>query len=213
MSNPSATPKCALVLLAVLALTGCISLPGANKKKTPPSIYTLHPLPPGIQQSSVPPGAPVLVLVPKPELPVGFESERVTLLFEQGHRLDYYANAKWSGRLDDLLQDFIVQMIRHVLPGRVAATATATATARYKLAVKITDFQPVYQLAADSPPRLDVAMTVTLVALPDETVKAQFSLKKSAPSSANTMTVVTRELESLLQSLTEEALQKIAPSL
>jgi hypothetical protein len=56
-------------------------------------------------------------------------------------------------------------------------------------------------------------MTVTLVALSDETVKAQFSLKKTAPCSANTMTAVIKELELLLQSVMREALQKIAPSL
>ena len=155
----------------------------------------------------------MIVLVPRPELPKGYDTERITLLFEQGHRLDYYADAKWSARLDDLLQDFIVQMVRHVLRDRIAATTSTAAAARYKLAVEITDFQPVYGAAADSPPRLDVAMTVTLVALPDETAKAQFSLKKSAPASANTMTAVTKELELLLQSLIKEALQKIASSL
>jgi ABC-type uncharacterized transport system auxiliary subunit len=213
MSNPPVTPRRAFVLLAGLALAGCISLPDANKKKASASIYTLHPLPAGNQLSNAPARPPMVVLVPRPELPKGFETERITLLFEQGHRLDYYANAKWSGRLDDLLQDFIVQMVRHVLPGRIAATTSSTAAARYTLAVKFTEFQPVYQMSANSPPRLDVALTVTLIALPGETVKAQFSLKKSAPASANTMTIVTKELELLLQSLTEEALRRIATSL
>jgi ABC-type uncharacterized transport system auxiliary subunit len=213
MRNPFVISKPAWVVLAGLTLAGCISLPNANQKKTPPSIYTLHSLPPRNPPSSAPGSAPAVVFVTRPELPKGFETERITLLFEQGNRIYYYAGAKWSGRLDDLLQDFIVQMARHVLPGRIAATADGTAAARYKLAAKITDFQPVYQGAADSPPRLDVAMTVTLLALPGETVKTQFSLRKSAPASANTMTAVTKGLELLLQSLTEEALQKINAAL
>ena len=54
-------------------------------------------------------------------------------------------------------------------------------------------------------------MTVTLITLPDEKVKAQFSLKKSAAASANSLTAITKGMESLLQSLTDEAFQKIAP--
>jgi ABC-type uncharacterized transport system auxiliary subunit len=213
MSNPTVILRCAFSLLAVLALSGCISLPGADKNKTRASIYTLHPSPAAKQPSSAADTAPVVVFVPRPELPKGFDTERITLLFEQSHRLDYYADAKWSARLDDLLQDFIVQMVRHVLPAPIAATTDATAAAHHKLAVKITAFQPVYQLTADSPPRLDAAMTVTLFARPGETVEAQFSLQKSAPASANTMSAVTKELELLLRSLTEEMLQKIAPSM
>jgi ABC-type uncharacterized transport system auxiliary subunit len=154
--------RCAFSLLAVLALAGCISLPGADKNKPQPSIYTLHPRPPQIQQSSAPGGAPVVVFVPRPELPKGFDTERITLLFEQSHRLDYYANAKWSARLDDLLQDFIVQTVRHVLPGPIAATTDAAAAAHHKLVVKITAFQPVYQITADSPPRRSSPVRVKL---------------------------------------------------
>jgi ABC-type uncharacterized transport system auxiliary subunit len=209
MSTLLLTSNRAFILLSGLALAGCMSLFDTNQKKIQPSIYTLHPVSPRNQQTSREASAPVLVLVPRPELPKGFETERITLLFEPDHRLDYFADAKWSARLDDLLQDFIVQMALNILPDRIAATSTITA-ARYKLVVKIMDFQPVYQATADSPPRLDVAMTVTLVVLPGETMKSQFSLKKSAVSSANTMTAVTKELESLLQSATEEMLQKIA---
>ena len=213
MSNRSRIQRSAVMLLAALALTGCIFPPRAGKNKTTPSIYTLHPPLSGNQQSSMPAKAAMVVLVPKPELPKGFDTERITLLFERSRRLDYYADAKWSARLDDLLQDFIVQMVRHFFSGQVAVTTDASAAVHHKLTVKITDFQPVYQATADSPPRLDVAMTVTLVARPSETVEAQFSLKKSAPASANTMTAVTKELEVLLQSLTEEMLQKILPFL
>src|SRR5262245_19601753 len=104
MTNPSVTLRCAISILGVLSLTGCISLPGGDKGKTRSSIYTLHPPPPRNHESSQPAGTPVVVFVPKPELPKGFDTERITLLFEQEHRLDYYADAKWSARLDDLLQ-------------------------------------------------------------------------------------------------------------
>jgi hypothetical protein len=138
----------------------------------------------------------------------GFDTERIALLGEAPPVI----TPMRDGRRAVSLLGFIAG-VSHVFSGRVVATTDATAAAHHKLTVKITDFQPVYQATADSPPRLDVAMTVTLVARPEETVEAQFSLQKSVPASANTMTIVTKELEAVLQSLTEEMLQKIAPFL
>ena len=76
-----------------------------------------------------------------------------------------------------------------------------------------TDFEPVYMAAPDKAPRLDVAMTVTVVTLPGEAVKTQFSVKKSAPASGNRLSTITNELGDLLHSVTDEALQKAAPYL
>ncbi len=151
-------------------------------------------------------------MVPKPELPAGFDTERIALFLDQGRRLDYYADAKWSARLDDLLQDFLIQKAQQDLPGKVVGSPDLAA-AKYKLALKVDDFEPVYMDAPDKAPRLDVAMTVTVVTLPGETVKTQFSVKKSVPASGNTLTTITNELGDLLHSVTDEALQKAAPFL
>jgi hypothetical protein len=61
--------------------------------------------------------------------------------------------------------------------------------------------------APDKAPRLDVAMTVTVVTLPGEAVKTQFSVKKSAPASGNRLSTITNER------VIDEALQKAAPYL
>ena len=198
----------------MLSMSGCISLPSnGSDKGPPPSIYTLHPPQSGNAEPSRQAKAPAIIVVPKPEVPTGFDTERIALYFEQGRRLDYYADAKWSGRLDDLLQDFIIQTARHNLPGKVVDTTDLAAAAQFKLSVKITDFQPVYPNGPDSAPRLDVAMTVTLITVPGGTVKANVSVKHSAPASANRLSVITKELEALLQSLTDQALREIAPHL
>jgi ABC-type uncharacterized transport system auxiliary subunit len=188
---------------------GCISIGGMSGGGKPPSIYTLR--------AAEAPAAPVLgrdkaaIEVPKPELPAGFESQRIAILFEQGHRLDYYADSKWSAPLDALLQDFIVQ--RGKATGFVIGTPDIAPSARYRLAVKFTDFEPVYADTPDKAPRLDVGMIVTVTALPGGAVKTQFTIKKSAMASENRMAVVTAELAALLQSATDEALQRAAPNL
>jgi ABC-type uncharacterized transport system auxiliary subunit len=214
MRKVQTTPKSLFLLLALLAMSGCISLPSSSSEsEPPPSIYTLHPLRSANAEPTGPAKTSAIIVVSKPEVPTGFDTERIALYFEQGRRLDYYADAKWSGRLDDLLQDFIIQTARHDLPGKVVDTTDLAAAAQFKLSVKITDFQPVYPNGPDSAPRLDVAMTVTLITVPGGTVKANVSVKQSAPASANRLSVITKELEALLQSLTDQALREIAPHL
>jgi ABC-type uncharacterized transport system auxiliary subunit len=199
-------------IVAALAISGCISVGGssASKNDPPTSTYTLHAASSGKPDSAGPKGAAVIV-VPTPEVPTGFDTEKIALYFEQGRQLDYYANAQWSGRLDELLRDFIVQTARHEFPGKTVGTTDLSNSPRYKLVVKILDFQPVYSGGPDGVPRLDVAMTMTLIELPGGKVKANASAKKSAQASANRMTIVTKELEGLLQAATHQALHEIAP--
>jgi hypothetical protein len=85
-----------------------------------------------------------------------------------------------------------------------------TGTARYKLMVKVTDFQPVYAAGPEGIPRLDVSMNMTLVDAVSGKVAATVNAKKSAQASANRMTVVTKELEGLLQAATDQGLRGIA---
>jgi len=56
----------------------------------------------------------VMIVVPKPELPPGLDTERIALYLDQGHRLDYYADARWSARLDELLQNFLIEKVRQL---------------------------------------------------------------------------------------------------
>ena len=202
-----------IALIPILGLAGCISLPpllGGMKEAKPESIYTLHS---GTAASAKPAMGNNIVVVPKPELPPGLETERIALSFEGGRRLDYYADAKWSAPLDSLLQNFVIDKVQQKLPGKVVGTQDLGGSAKYKLALKFNEFGPFYEGMPDKPPRLDVGVTVTVIAAPKDTVKTQFTLKKSAPVEANNLTTITGGLEKLLQDVTEEALAKAAPSL
>ena len=196
-------------LVLLLGLSGCISL-GGSKPTPPESIYTLHGGTPASTPEAM--GASVVV-VPKPELPPGLGTERIALSFDQGRRLDYYADAKWSAPLDALLQEFMVQKIQQELPGTVVGTPDLSTSAKYRLAFKFTEFGPVYEGNPDTPPRLDVGVTVTVIAMPRATVASQFTLKRSATAPANNLTTITSGLEKLLQDVTDEALMRAAPSL
>ena len=198
-------------LVCCAALAGCISIGGSDSKdKTPTSTYTLHPK----DTAPAPAKGAAAVVVPKPELPPGLAgTQRIALVFGQGAQMDYYADARWSAGLDDLMQAVLIQAARSGLKGTVVNTPELGASARAKLAVKVTEFQPVYKDAPDTIPTLTVGLTVTVLAQPGGATLTQFSVKKTAPASANTLTEVTKGLESLLQAAAEEAVQKASPAL
>jgi len=202
------------LMLPLLIVAGCssLSLLGGGKQDQS-SIYTLRATEPERAAPAAAPRGRAVIAVPKPELPPGLETERIALYFQQGRRLDYYADAKWSAPLDALLQDLVIQKVQQKLPGKVVGTPDLASSAQYKLALKFTDVAPVYESAPDKPPRLDVGMTVTVVSMPRETVRTQFTLKRSVPASANSLTTITSELGNLLQSVTDDALARAAPYL
>ena len=207
MKNPLIVRSSLLVALS-LGLSACISV---NLGGPPPAtVFTLEA--PDGQMKANPTQAKgsTVVVVPKPEVPPALATDRIALLFEQDRRMDYYADAKWSGKLDDLVQEFLINRAQEKLPSDCGGQARA-GVGDYRLSVKVTSLEPVYKGAADKPPRLDVEMTVTVIDLPEERVRAQFTVKKSAPASENRLTPITNELGKLLQSAIDEALARAAP--
>lgn len=206
--NTQTIVRNALLVLIALGMSACISV---NLGGAPPAtVFTLQ-APEG--QMKAPVGdvrGRTVVVVPKPELPPALATDRIALMFEQERRMDYYADAKWSGKLDDLVQEFLIDRAQQQLP-RTVVEKTEAAAADYRLVVKVTNFEPVYKGAADAAPRLEVAMTVTVIDLPGERIRTQFTVKKSAAASENRLTPITAELGKLLQSAVDEALAKAAP--
>ena len=115
-----------------LALSACISV---NLGGAPPAtVFTLK-APDG--QMKAPAGdvrGHTVVVVPKPELPPSLATERIALYFEQDRRMDYYADAKWSGKLDELVQEFLIDRAQQQLP-RTVVEKTEAASANYRLSL------------------------------------------------------------------------------
>ena len=204
-----------LVLLAApLALSACIrvSLEGLGKGEDRPTTttYTLLESNPGVMDVVAEAAGRIVVVVPTPEVPSGFDSERISIQFEDG-RVDHYADAQWAARLDQLLQDVFVERARSKLPGAIVGKLGLVPAANYRLILKVTDFGPVYKDTPDMPPRLNAGLNLTVVEVAGEGVKAQFVVKKTAPASENRLGVVTSELKGLLDSAFDEALDKAAP--
>ena len=196
-----------LLCAAMLSLTGCFSL---TSSKIPPTTYALHPAPYSGQAEGAP-ATVVVITVPEPALPAGFETDKIALYLQNGRRLDYYSGARWPGFLDEVLQDIIVETGKLAIPGVIFDDGDIRLPARYKLAVSVSDFSPVYQNGPEDLPLLKAAMTFTLIKMPDNIVITRFTKRSEQLAAANTLTAITTGLEALLQAILAESFYDIAP--
>jgi cholesterol transport system auxiliary component len=80
----------------------------------------------------------------------GLDTDRIAALYPDRH-MDYYADVRWSGPLDEVLQDLTVQQF-HINPGlhNVSADVSVFAST-YWLEIEVTDFQAEYSAAGGAP--------------------------------------------------------------
>jgi ABC-type uncharacterized transport system auxiliary subunit len=200
-----------LILLSPLLLSACISLPfGKTEERPPPVMYTLHEPNVGVMDIATEAMGRVVVVVPTPELPPGFDTERIAIQFEDG-RVDYYADARWSARLDELVQNVLVERAQRKFSGAIVGKPGVIPAANYRLVARLTGFGPLYKSSPDMAPRLNAGVTLTVIELPQDTIRAQFSVTKTAMASENRMSTITNELRGLLHAAVDEVLEKTAP--
>jgi ABC-type uncharacterized transport system auxiliary subunit len=204
-------PLRCFVMVFSLALSACISLPfGTAEERPPPVMYTLDEANAGVMDVATEVMGRVVVVVPPPELPPGFDTERIAIQFEDG-RVDYYADAQWSARLDELVQDVLIERAQRKFSGAIVGKAGVVPAASYRLIAKLTSFGPVYKSSPDTAPRLNAGVTLTVIELPQETIRAQFSVNKTVMASENRLGAITNDLRGLLHAAVDDVLEKAAP--
>ena len=144
------------VALPLIGLAACGSL--FRSKIAPPTVYMLSAGAGSTQTASggstaaPSPGAviPADLAVLKPKLRTGLETDRIAVLYPDRH-LDYFADARWSGPLDDVLQDFAVQEFHTHANLRTVSGDASVFPSAYWLEMEVTDFQAEYTSAAAAP--------------------------------------------------------------
>lgn len=186
-----------LAFVCLAALSGCGNL---TKSKAPPvSVYTLHAEKPEKRSSTA------AVIVQEPEMPAGFDTSRIALHMSGGRRMDFYADAAWPDALNKVLQDFIIQSARFS-----AISPDSGVNAPYSLQVKVNDFQPVYDSEATGLPEVRVSLTFRLILRSDEKLLRDFTISEKMPASANSITAITGDLETLLRKIVSTGLSRVS---
>ena len=149
------------MLLALLGVTLAACAGSLFKNKAaPPTMYMLgatHSTPAVDPPGGSPPGGEptsnvVLsdLAVLRPRVRAGLNTDRIAALYPDRH-LDYYADVRWSGPLDEVLQDLAVQQF-HANPALSNSAAEASVfSSPYWLEIDVTDFQAEYTTAGGAP--------------------------------------------------------------
>jgi ABC-type uncharacterized transport system auxiliary subunit len=179
-----------LPLLLPMALGGCAgSL--FKTQVAPPTLYLLS------AEAAVVPGEPsgaanADLAVLKPRVRAGLDTDRIAALYPDRH-LDYFADARWSGPLDEVIQDLVVQMF-HSRAGlrNVSGDASAFASA-YWLEIEVADFQAEYAAGSSTDaaaPTVRVHFLARIGSSGERRIIARFEAEARQPAASNRMSAI-----------------------
>lgn len=132
---------------ACLALAACGGL--FQTKARPPTMYMLS-------ATSQPAAGTVAAQIPadlavlKPRTRAGLDTDRIAALYPDRH-LDYFADVRWSGPLDEVVQDLAVQEFHSIGGLRYVSADHSAFSSAYWLELQVTDFQAEYTAAGGAP--------------------------------------------------------------
>jgi ABC-type uncharacterized transport system auxiliary subunit len=195
--------QCALVVTA-LCLAACTG--SLFRSHASATAYMLSAAPASHGETAPDAEIPVDLAVLKPKARPGLESERIAVLYPD-RRLDYFADARWSGPLGEVLQELAVQEFHlHANLRTVSGDASVFASA-YWLEIEITDFQAEYTSAATAP-TVRVSLRARLGSSADRHLVGQFAATVQKPAAENRLSSIVDAFASAADaSLTEIAAQ------
>ena len=153
----------------------------------PPTMYLLSAEAPADAAADAAGGPNADLAVLKPRVRAGLDTERIAALYPDRH-LDYFADARWSGPLDEVIQDLVVQLF-HSRAGlrNVSGDASAFASA-YWLEIEVADFQAEY--AADAAPTVRVHFLARIGSSAERRIIARFEAEARQPAASNRMSAI-----------------------
>jgi cholesterol transport system auxiliary component len=176
-----------LIALASVTLAACAGSLFKNKA-APPTMYMLGAARKTPAADPRGDNVPADLAILRPRVRAGLDTDRIAALYPD-RRMDYFADVRWSGPLDEVLQDLAVQEF-HVNPGlrNVSAEASVFASA-YWLEIEVTDFQAEYS-AAGGPPTVHVHFQARLGNSGDRHVLARFEPDVHEAAADNRMSAI-----------------------
>jgi cholesterol transport system auxiliary component len=185
------------VVLAAICLEACTgSL--FQSKAAPPTIYLLSAGAASPAAGSSAAGSPAVgassaeipldLAILKPKVRTGLETDRIAILYPD-RRLDYFANARWSGPLGEVLQDLAVQEFHYRANLHTVSGDTSVFSSAYWLEIEVTDFQAEYTPAAAAP-TVRVHFLARLGRSGDRRILGQFAANAQQPATGNRLTAI-----------------------
>jgi ABC-type uncharacterized transport system auxiliary subunit len=176
-----------LIALLAAALAACAGSLFKNKA-APPTMYMLGATRKTAAADAPGGSLPAGLAVLRPRVRAGLDTDRIAALYPDRH-MDYFADVRWSGPLDEVLQDLAVQELHADSRLRnVSADASVFASA-YWLEIEVTDFQAEYP-AAGGPPTVHVHLLARVGNSVDRHVLARFEPDVHEAAADNRMSAI-----------------------
>jgi cholesterol transport system auxiliary component len=177
------------ILLALLGVTLAACAGSLFKNKAaPPTMYMLGATRKTPAADARGDNVPADVAVLRPRVRAGLDTDRIAALYPDRH-MDYYADVRWSGPLDEVLQDLTVQQF-HVNPGlRNVSADVSVFASTYWLEIEVMEFQAEYS-AAGGPPTVHVHFQARLGNSGDRRVLARFEPDVHEAATDNRMSAI-----------------------
>ena len=173
----------AVPAICLAACTGSLF----RSKTAPPTVYLLSA---GIGSAAATPAAaiPVDLAILRLRVRTGLESDRIAILYPD-RRLDYFAGARWSGPLGEVLQDLAVQELRARAHLATVSGDASVFASGYWLEIAVTDFQAEYTSAVAAP-TVHVQLLASIGSSNDTRILGQFVADARQPATANRLTAI-----------------------
>jgi cholesterol transport system auxiliary component len=203
--------RAALSILLSIAVAGCAGSLFKNKA-APPTMYRLSAAANSAPADPASGARLTDLAVLRPRVRTGLDTDRIAALYPD-RRMDYFADVRWSGPLDAVLQELVVQelhadsRLRHV-----SADASVFASA-YWLEIEVTDFQAEYP-AGGGPPSVHVRLQARIGNSADRRVLARFDPDVREAAADNRMSAIVdaynRAADKALAEIAQGAAQALA---
>jgi ABC-type uncharacterized transport system auxiliary subunit len=144
----------------------------------------------------VPGGADIAadITLLRPRVRPGLDTTLIAALYPD-RRLEHFAHARWSGPLDEVVQDLALQAFRADAHAHHVHTEVSSFGTGYWLEIDVVDFQAEY--AADenaaggsSPPTIHVHLIARLGTSGDRRVLGELEADVRQPAAANRMSAI-----------------------
>ena len=183
---------------AVAALAACAG--SLFQSKAPPTaMYQLSARPVGA--AGAPRTGPEIAAdlsILHPRVRTGLDSDRIAVLYPN-RRLDYLGNARWSGSLDEVMQDLTLQAFRERANLRGVHAEESGFAGGYWLEIDVADFQAEYSgdpgapgsgAAGGAPPTVHVHLVASLGSAGDRQMLGRFEADVRRPAATNRVAAI-----------------------
>ncbi len=183
-------------LLLLLAACGSVLPEG----RTAPQLYTLNTA--DITKAAN--RLPYRLEITQPQAKPGLDNNRIALR-RDANRLDYFADTRWAGELNTLLQTLLVSSFDHSQALQAVGNDLVSMNKDYSLLVEIHAFEADYENDA---PVAHVKLAAKLIRLSDKTIISTHMYEAQQAPQSKTMAAMVQALDQAWQQASQQLVQE-----